>query len=87
MGNHEWCEDCETSSFHHGQPCDPAKKAAVDKRKQIEEEQYTENTAIRDIIFKYLELCGVYSYVGLNGSLVIPINSMPGLERCLDGNR
>jgi hypothetical protein len=32
MGNHEYCEACGESDFHHGRPCDPAKKAAMSAR-------------------------------------------------------
>jgi len=41
MGNHEFCEECGESSFHSGRPCNPEKKAAVDKanRKREQKEQ------------------------------------------------
>lgn len=29
MGNHEYCPSCGEDDFHRGQPCDPAKVAAV----------------------------------------------------------
>jgi hypothetical protein len=40
MGNHEWCEECQSSSFHYGKPCDPVKvarvKAARDEHARLE---------------------------------------------------
>jgi len=33
MGNHEYCEDCGASDFHHGRPCDPTRKAAFEAEK------------------------------------------------------
>lgn len=33
MGNHEFCEDCHINNFHHGEPCDPTKKAIVELEK------------------------------------------------------
>lgn len=32
MGNHEYCVDCGESDYHHGSPCNPAKKAAMQVR-------------------------------------------------------
>lgn len=39
MGNHEYCEDCGESDFHHHRPCDPVKLA---KKKQEKENQLIE---------------------------------------------
>jgi len=33
MGNHEWCEHCETSDFHYGYPCDPERLRVIKERK------------------------------------------------------
>lgn len=39
MGNHEFCEDCERSTFHRGEPCDPADSAAVKAKREAAEER------------------------------------------------
>jgi hypothetical protein len=36
MGNHEFCAQCEENDFHYGEPCDPKRVAAVQKKEQEE---------------------------------------------------
>lgn len=71
MGNHEWCEICETADFHHGQPCDPKNVAAVKAERERRTDIKSKAVDRLRILAEDLKKQGWPAVVDENGHLVI----------------
>lgn len=82
MGNHEYCEDCGASSFHHGSPCDPELKAKKDAERAEADRLEQRRRAASEAIIAKLGGSG-YAYLNSYGSLTIadPEKLLDLLER------
>ena len=55
MGNHEYCPDCGESDFHYERPCNPIKKALMNRKKREaesakqEQMEYLKNVVIPEL--------------------------------------
>lgn len=73
MGNHEWCSGCETSDFHTGVPCDPKRKAKVDKEKAEQKALRDKALAAAENFIERMQREGIVARMGDYGTVVISI--------------
>jgi hypothetical protein len=63
MGNHEYCADCEENSYHYGLPCNPEKKASVDRKREKERIEHTKAVRNRQKFIDKLNSEGIQTNV------------------------